>query len=123
MHDKVCQDCGTKHELNLHHICPSDKEGYRIWTWREERRIKEISKCIILCASCHRKTHARLDGRSLIVQFSVEGNYIAEFDSIKIASEITDVDSTNISRCCNRERKTAGGYVWKFKADSLKVKP
>lgn len=38
---------------------------------------------------------------------------IAEFDSVKSAAEITKVNDTNISRCCNNGAKTAGGFVWK----------
>lgn len=42
----------------------------------------------------------------------IEKNII--FKSIKEAERVTGVNRVNISKCCNGERKTAGGYNWKF---------
>jgi hypothetical protein len=60
-----CKECGEKETcvLDLHHIDSSTKD-YSIgsmsvnisWTRLE----KEISKCIVLCANCHRKLHFKL---------------------------------------------------------------
>lgn len=49
--------------LEFHHIInPKDKEfspaNAYSWGWGIERIKKEISKCIVLCANCHRKLHA-----------------------------------------------------------------
>lgn len=38
---------------------------------------------------------------------------ITEYESVKVASEVTKVNNTNISRCCNGGAKTAGGFIWK----------
>jgi group I intron endonuclease len=38
---------------------------------------------------------------------------INEYESVKIAQEINKIE--HISDACNGKRKTAGGYVWKFK--------
>jgi group I intron endonuclease len=40
-------------------------------------------------------------------------NIINEYESIKIAQKINKIE--HISDACNGKRKTAGGYVWKFK--------
>jgi hypothetical protein len=42
---------------------------------------------------------------------------INTFDSIKEASRILRINSTNISECARGRRKTAGGYSWKFKLE------
>ena len=58
---KVCLRCGeadTK-KLVLHHTDPTVKEDHRIWSWSDERRTKELEKCIVLCRSCHGKIHTR----------------------------------------------------------------
>lgn len=58
-----CKKCGENHPatLDFHHKNSKEKDlgmgfmsyyGYSI-----ERIKKEISKCIVLCANCHRKLH------------------------------------------------------------------
>jgi phage terminase large subunit GpA-like protein len=53
--DKVCTNCGSTSRLELHHPDPSKKTGNAIWSWSKERREEEISKCVILCHSCHKE--------------------------------------------------------------------
>lgn len=55
--DKSCVECRLTKNLTLHHVIPEDKISSTIWSWSEERRIKEIKKCIVLCMKCHRKKH------------------------------------------------------------------
>ena len=57
---KSCAFCGSTSNLNLHHQDPTEKESHRIWSWKEERRLREIAKCIVLCGSCHTWLHRRL---------------------------------------------------------------
>ena len=42
------------------------------------------------------------------------------FDSITKAAKAVDVDRGNISRCCKGQRKTAGGYHWKYYEENEK---
>lgn len=61
MKGKSCLYCGTTENLVLHHMLLKDpilKNGnHQIWTWKESRRIEELLKCIVLCASCHTGLH------------------------------------------------------------------
>lgn len=50
-----------------------------------------------------------------VVQLDKENNFINEFPSRLIASKITGVDNGHIGDCCNKKRKTAGGYKWMTK--------
>lgn len=50
-----------------------------------------------------------------VLQFDKSGNYIAEFESASAASLITGINLGNISQVCMNKRKTAGGYIWKYK--------
>lgn len=43
------------------------------------------------------------------------GVNIAEFSGISEAARITNINSGNICMCCNKKRKTAGGYQWEYK--------
>ena len=50
-----------------------------------------------------------------ILQFSKEGELIAEYPSIAEAERQTGCNRGNICKCCRGERKYAGGFIWKYK--------
>ena len=61
-----------------------------------------------------------------ICQYSLDGKFIAEYRSGKEASDATGVCQINILQVCNktefskgRDRKLAGGYIWKFKNETI----
>jgi hypothetical protein len=75
-------------------------------------------------------THAswagRLGGRAsadsrfrTVRQFDLGGNFIKEFQGIKLAEAETGVSAAGISSCVNGRGRTAGGCIWKY---SYKVK-
>jgi len=50
-----------------------------------------------------------------IIQYSKEGNFIKEWDSIKKAVKSLNLNQSGISNCCLGNVKTAGGFIWKYK--------
>jgi hypothetical protein len=48
--------------LDFHHLDPTEKDinpskmVEHGWSW--ERMLREIYKCVVMCANCHRKLHA-----------------------------------------------------------------
>jgi len=48
-----CARCGSKENLHIDHIDPDIKIDHRVWSWKKERRDLELSKCQVLCRSCH----------------------------------------------------------------------
>ena len=61
-----CEHCGyNKYEgaLEFHHTDPSEKD-FKVSTTRYafSKIKKELDKCILLCANCHREEHGRLNG-------------------------------------------------------------
>lgn len=58
-----CETCGETHiaTLDFHHIDPTNKKisisNIVQHFWCLEKIQKEIDKCKILCANCHRKLH------------------------------------------------------------------
>lgn len=58
-----CIKCGENHPacIDFHHRDPNEKEGtvssLAGQTYSIERTKKEIAKCDVLCANCHRKLH------------------------------------------------------------------
>jgi hypothetical protein len=49
-----------------------------------------------------------------VVQYDLEGNQIAIFESVAEASRNKKVSKTCISRCCRGERGQTGGFLWKY---------
>ena len=52
-----------------------------------------------------------------IVQFSLDGILINEYSSIKEASSLLGIGGGHICSCCKNKRKSAGGYIWKYKTN------
>ena len=49
-----CANCGSKKDLEIDHVDPTTKISHRVWSWAEERRLLELSKCQVLCSTCHK---------------------------------------------------------------------
>jgi len=65
---KLCGYSKCKQALEFHHIDPKIKE-YSITnlnTHREDTIIKELEKCILVCANCHREIHFGLHPEYLL---------------------------------------------------------
>jgi len=54
-----------------------------------------------------------------IIQFDLNGTPIKEWESATIAGIELKMLSQNISKCCNGKQKTAHGFIWKFKKNTL----
>ena len=62
------------------------------------------------------KEHAKHIGDShkkIVIQFTLSGDFIKEWESVKSASEALNIK--HISGVCRGERKSAGGYKWAYK--------
>lgn len=56
--------------------------------------------------SSHKKT---------VLQYTLDNKFVAEFASTKEAERETNIYHGNIVDCCNQKRKSAGGFIWKYK--------
>lgn len=87
-----------------------NEEGYkiiniRLMTWEENNS---------------RGNKDRLEGRhktqhKAVAQFDKNGNFIADFVSINSATRATGINDYTISLVCRGKRKSAGGFIWKYK--------
>ena len=50
-----------------------------------------------------------------VLQFDLNGKFIAEFPSTKEAARQLNLDSSTISNVCRGQNKTHGGFVFKYK--------
>jgi hypothetical protein len=56
----------------------------------------------------------RPDNRKRIFQFSLDGEYIKTFDSVKEASKELNIGSSGIENCARGKSKSSGGFNWKY---------
>jgi hypothetical protein len=59
-----CSKCPENHPscIQFHHLDPKKKditisEAFKHHGWSKERFLKEVDKCIVVCANCHAKIH------------------------------------------------------------------
>lgn len=52
-----------------------------------------------------------------VAQYSKSGKLLAEYSSIKIASDITGVGTQSIGQCVRGKIQTSGGFIWKYKGE------
>ena len=50
-----------------------------------------------------------------VLQYSKTGEFIAEYQSIREAERQTGCKSESVCRCCKGNRKSAGGFIWRYK--------
>lgn len=82
--------------------------GY-IWRFKDDPLLPEQ-------LSMHRGNYPRKP----VLQYTKEGVFIAEYDSIREAEHVTHVSHEHISAVCRHYRqKSAGGFIWRFKDDPL----
>ena len=54
------------------------------------------------------------------LQYDKDGNFIKEWKSAKEAGNTIGIYPSSITRTCNNQRNTAGGFVWKYKDETIK---
>ena len=55
-----------------------------------------------------------------VIQYDLQGNLLAHYESIKQASDKTGVARCSISNVCRGRRNKAGGFKWKYPSTYLK---
>lgn len=109
---------------NLRWVTRSENNSNPIFIKRQRvaklgKRLSEESKLkISLKCKGHRVNREAMSKSAIkhpVIAFSLNGDYIAEFNSIKEASILTNTDASCISDVCRGKRNKAGGYKWKYK--------
>lgn len=131
--------CQLDYDLNIINIYPSIKEASRVlnikesqiggciqqkvgyksaggFLWVLEKNINNIELLNNLKQSLQ---HEKLP--KPVCQYDLNMNYLNEYSSIGEAGRMTGVVPNNISLCCSRKSKTAGGYIWILKEDIEKA--
>lgn len=49
-----------------------------------------------------------------VIQYTLNGEYVATYPSAKKASELTHIHKDSIRKCCNGQYTQAGGFNWEY---------
>ena len=79
-----------------------------------KRRISEANTGKHFSEESKRKISQSM-GVNGILQFSKDGELIAEYSSIHEAERQTGCKNQNICACCKGKYKSCGGFIWKYK--------
>jgi group I intron endonuclease len=52
--------------------------------------------------------------RKKVIQSNMQGEYIDEFVSVSEGAKLTGYNKSSIAKVCRGERKSCGGYLWKY---------
>lgn len=54
-------------------------------------------------------------------QYDLDGNFIKQWSCIREAKTVLNLKNAHISQVCQGQRKTAGGFIWKYASDKTKL--
>lgn len=68
-----------------------------------------------------KKAQQNRKDRQAVLQYDLDGNFIKEYPHAVQASIETKIDATQIRKVCKKKPyfNTAGGYLWKFKDNTV----
>lgn len=103
------QDQEYQNNLKPNKVKMTDEER------KEFQRSQMLGNKIMLGRKLSEETKEKLrkqNGKP-VSQYDLTGNFVAEYFSVKEAKRATGI--SHIDACCRGERKTAGGYAWRYK--------
>ena len=117
---------------DIHHRRECDSEGRTLFTSKQLKDMnlylnRPASELIFVTRSMHWKLHREIyekHGKSPsriekclkpILQFSKSCEFIKEWASAKEAERRLGIPPSNICHCLKGYRKSAGGFVWRYK--------
>jgi hypothetical protein len=84
---------------------PYNLDNLQLTTWQENYDKGNLD----------RKNGKNNKHNKTVLQFSMSGEFMAEYHSSMEAVRQTHVNRSNMNACCRGERKSTGGFIWKYK--------
>lgn len=91
----------------------SEETREKMSEWQVGKKLSEDTKNKI------RDSHiGKICNKRPCCQYTLDGEFISEYSSIKEAAEMNNINKVSISLVLSGKHKTAGGYTWKYKEDN-----
>ena len=94
----------------------SGEKHYMYGKHHSEEHKKKISEAMTgkVFTEEHRKNMADSKPKNPVLQFSKDGELIAEYPSLHEAERQTGCYPSSICQCCKGKLKSTGGYIWMY---------
>ena len=125
----LCKD-NIKKNWNVHKLVAiafvPNPNNYTDINHKDENKLNNIATNLEWCSKSYNQRYGTRNKRMLVsrngcnkekpvFQLDMEGSLIKEWISATEASRILNINRESIRRCCIGKRKTAGGFIWKYK--------
>lgn len=97
---------GGNSQSCIRHCCRGIRKRYKGYIWRFKENENFSLKV---------QPQELIDCRRPVLQFDLEGNFIAEYESVIEAHRQTGIGRRSIGLCCANKRNSIQGYIWKYK--------
>ena len=120
------RDCVLKYDYSAGDICSCCKGNqatYKGFLWMYEsdyNNKKDVDGNIVITNEEREKIFKGISKE--IIQLTLEGKYINNYNTLAEAELKTGFLTSNISACCYNKTKTSNGYIWIFKDNYDKIK-
>ena len=128
--DKILSWKTIKNGLSEKSINARKQSGKSIGKWSKEsghldkiRKIAGETTGRIHANSGHMDKMRELSliaSKKTLLQYNKDGNFIKEWFSASVACRELNLNNGNISAVCNGKRKSSGGFIWKYKDETIK---
>jgi hypothetical protein len=105
----ICTD--QENKLFVNH-----KDGNKL-----NAKLSNLEWCTPQENSIHAIETGLVNRKKNLIQYDLNMIKLNEFNSIKEASEILNINYRSIGMCCNGQIKTAGGFIFKFINDTTNI--
>ena len=97
---------------NISQCLRGSEESAGGYVWRYKNYCRKPLDSVVLNRSFPTKIH---HSKVAVLQYSLNGQLIKEYESIATASKATGINHAHIAQCTYGERNRAGNFMWKAK--------
>ena len=107
------------HVLVAKHFLPNP-QGLTDLNHKDENKLNNRLDNLEWCTKSYNINYGTRNARQRVkmckpvVQYYKNGERIRTYDSVRQASQITDISAPHIVMSCKKTRPSAGGFVWKY---------
>ena len=93
---------------------PSPNKGVPM-SEEQKKKIGDANRGRVFSEEVKLKFREASTNKKVVIQYDLNMNKIAEYESTMDAQRTLGIANSNISACCRGKLKTSGGFIWRYK--------